>query len=134
MKGFVLKTNLNDFNDLINGDADAIIEAVENIISNAIRFSSDQKEITITTYFQNGFAYVEITDKGIGISQTDFKNIFNPFFRSEDAKLKKIEGTGLGLPIVKHIMDEHKGKIEIKSKLGFGSTFVLCFPTLNNNK
>ena len=134
MKGFVLKTNLNDFNDLINGDADAIIEAVENIISNAIRFSSDQKEITITTYFQNGFTYVEITDKGIGISQTDFKNIFNPFFRSEDAKLKKIEGTGLGLPIVKHIMDEHNGKIEIKSKLGFGSTFVLCFPTLNNNR
>lgn len=134
MKGFVLKTNLNDFTDLINGDADAIIEAVENIISNAIRFSSDQKEITITTYFQNGFAYVEITDKGIGISQTDFENIFNPFFRSEDAKLKKIEGTGLGLPIVKHIMDEHKGKIEFKSKLGFGSTFVLCFPTLNNNR
>ena len=134
MKGFILKTNLNDFNDLINGDADAIIEAVENIISNAIRFSSDQKEITITTYFQNGFIYVEITDKGISISQTDFKNIFNPFFRSEDAKLKKIEGTGLGLPIVKHIMDEHNGKIEIKSKLGFGSTFVLCFPTLNNNR
>lgn len=134
MKDFILKTNLNDFNDLINGDADAIIEAFENIISNAIRFSNDQKEITITTYFQNGFAYVEITDKGIGIGQTDFENIFHPFFRSEDAKLKKIEGTGLGLPIVKHIMDEHNGKIEINSKLGFGSTFVLCFPTLNNNR
>ena len=134
MKDFILKTNLNDFNDLINGDADAIIEAFENIISNAIRFSSDQKEITITTYFQNGFAYVEITDKGIGISKTDFENIFSPFFRSEDAKSKKIEGTGLGLPIVKHIMDEHKGKIEIKSKLGFGSTFILCFPILTNNR
>lgn len=134
MKGFILKTNLSDFNDLIYGDADAITEATENIISNAIRFSSDHKEITIATYNQNVFASVEVTDNGIGINQSDFKNIFNPFFRSEDAKLKKIEGTGLGLPIVKHIMEEHNGKIEIKSKLGLGSTFILCFPILTNNR
>lgn len=133
MKSFILKTDLSDFKDLISGDADAITEAIENLISNAIRFSGDQKEITISTYSQDGFVSVRVTDKGIGIHQSDLEKIFNPFFRSEDAKLKKIEGTGLGLPIVKHIVEEHKGKIEIKSTPGSGSTFIMSFPVLKNN-
>jgi signal transduction histidine kinase len=134
MKGFILATDLGDFNDLICGDADAITEAIENIISNAIRFSNDSKEISIATYYKDNFACVDVKDYGIGIDSADFQKIYDPFFRSEDAKLKKIEGTGLGLPIVKHIVDEHKGKILIESTKGIGSTFTLCFPVLTNNK
>ena len=134
MKGFALETNLEDFNDLICGDADAITEAVENIISNAIRFSSVKKEIIVSTFFKEGFACVSVKDYGIGIDQSDINKIFDPFFRSEDARSKKIEGTGLGLPIVKHIVEEHKGKILIDSLPEQGSVFTLCFPILPNNK
>ena len=73
-------------------------------------------------------------DNGIGINQSDIEKIFDPFFRSEDARSKKIEGTGLGLPIVKHIIEEHKGIITINSTPKHGSTFTLCFPLLSNNK
>ena len=134
MKGFNLKTRFDDFNDLIFGDADAITEAIENVISNAIRFSIDNKEIIVTTYFKDDFACVDVRDNGIGINQSDIEKIFDPFFRSDDARSKKIEGTGLGLPIVKHIIDEHKGMITINSTPEHGSTFTLCFPLLSNNK
>lgn len=133
MKGFNLVIKFDDFNDLIHGDADAITEAIENIISNAIRFSIDTKEIIVSTYYKDNFACVDVKDKGIGIDQSDIDKIFEPFFRSEDARAKKIEGTGLGLPIVKHIVEEHKGKIKTNSTLGLGSTFTLYFPVLFNN-
>ena len=133
MKGFILQTKLKEFDDLVYGDADAITEAIENIISNAIRFSTAKKEISVSTYYKDGFACVEIEDNGIGIDQMDIEKIFAPFFRSEDARSKKIDGTGLGLPIVKHIVEEHKGKIEIKSTPELGSIFTLCFPVLINN-
>ena len=130
MKEFSLDPKLGDFNDLIYGDADAITEAIENIISNAIRFSTDKKKISISTYSEDNYVCVSVKDNGIGINPSDIKMIFDPFFRSENAKIKKIDGTGLGLPIVKHIVDEHKGKISIDSSLGFGSTFTLYFPAL----
>ena len=133
MKGFNLETKIGNFNDLIYGDADAITEAIENIISNAIRFSTDKKEITISTYTENNFVCVSVKDIGIGINHSDFEKIFDPFFRSENVKTKKIDGTGLGLPIVKHIIDEHKGKISIESTPEVGSIFTLCFPVLSNN-
>ncbi len=133
MKGFTLETKLENFNDLIWGDADAITEAVENIISNAIRFSMERREIFVSTFSNEGFACVSVKDNGIGINQSDINKIFDPFFRSENAKEKRIEGSGLGLPIVKHIVEEHKGKIKIDSTPGLGSLFTICFPVLSNN-
>lgn len=134
MKEFNLITNFDDFNDLICGDADAITEAIENIISNAIRFSIAKNEVVVSTFSKDCFACVEVEDSGIGINKSEIDKIFDPFFRAENARSKKIEGTGLGLPIVKHIVEEHNGKIEIKSTPGLGSTFTLCFPLLSNNE
>jgi signal transduction histidine kinase len=134
MKGFNLNTEIDDFNDLIYGDADAITEAVENLISNAIRFSTNKKEIVISTFYENNFVCVRVKDNGIGIDPSDINKIFDPFFRSTTAIIKKIEGTGLGLPIVKHIVEEHKGKILIDSIPGKGSVFTLCFPIISNNE
>ena len=134
MKGFILESKFEEFNDQICGDADAITEAVENIVSNAIRFSNEKKEIIVSTFSNEGFACVSVKDYGIGIDQSDINKIFDPFFRSENARSKKIEGTGLGLPIVKHIVEEHKGKILIDSLPGQGSLFTICFPILPNNK
>jgi signal transduction histidine kinase len=133
IQGFKLESSFMENDVIINADADAIIQAVENLISNAVRFSSTVKSIKVHTYLENNFACISVQDSGMGIDEKDLKNIFDPFFRSEIAKRKKIEGTGLGLPIIKHIIDQHKGEIHIESTPGKGSIFTLCLPILPNN-
>lgn len=134
MNGFKITSNISDFKDCIIADSDAITEAIENLISNAIRFSSDKKEIIISTFPKDQFACVSVKDFGIGIDNADLEKIFDPYFRSENAKQKKIDGTGLGLPIVKHIVEKHSGKILLESTPGQGSVFTLCFPVKPFNK
>jgi signal transduction histidine kinase len=113
---------------LIKADPDAVEEAVLNLLSNAIKYSSAKTKSTITTFVQNGYAVVEVKDEGTGIADKDIKNIFDPFFRTKDTKIVKAEGTGLGLAIVKHIIDAHNGKVDVKSEVGIGSTFSISFP------
>ena len=112
----------------INADPDAVEEAILNLLSNAIKYSPAKTETIITTSVQKGYAVVDVKDKGAGIADEDVKNIFDPFFRTKDTKLVKAEGAGLGLAIVKHIMDAHRGRINVQSEVGKGSTFSLFFP------
>mgnify|MGYP005841893993 CR=1 FL=1 len=130
IKGFNLSTELMEFNDLILSDEDAITVAIENLISNSIRFSTIRKEIIINTFELNGFACIKVTDYGIGMEQDDLNKIFDQFYGSENARSKNIDGTGLGLPIVKHIVEAHHGNIIVESNLNAGSKFTLCFPKL----
>ncbi len=109
-------------------DEEAISEAIINLIDNAVKYSDDEKEIIIKTGTDNNFAFIEVSDKGIGISSEDQKKIFDKFFRVSTGLVHNAKGTGLGLTLVKHIMDAHNGKIRLKSKLGEGSTFILLFP------
>jgi two-component system phosphate regulon sensor histidine kinase PhoR len=109
-------------------DEEAVSEAIINLIDNAVKYSDDKKEIIIKTGTDYNFAYVEVSDKGIGISSEDQKKIFDKFFRVSTGLVHNAKGTGLGLTLVKHIMDAHYGKIRLKSKLGEGSTFILLFP------
>ncbi len=119
---------LSKNNIIINADADAVQEAVLNLLSNAIKYSNENSKVVVCTSVKNHKAAVEVTDNGNGISSSDLKNIFEPFFRSEDGKTLGKSGTGLGLPIVKDIMNAHKGKVDVKSIVGEGSKFTLLFP------
>jgi signal transduction histidine kinase len=125
---FTVEINL--YNDDLKICADNIgIEAVLiNLISNAIKYSAHRKFIKIFTGKKEDYVFVLIKDEGIGISKEDIDNIFNPFLRGHNMDSKKIRGAGLGLSIVKHIMDAHKGKIEVESEVGEGSSFTLLFP------
>ena len=118
----------------IEADGEAISEAIINLIDNAIKYSTDKKEISIITGVEAGFAYIEIKDKGIGISDENQKKIFEKFYRVSDGLIHNTKGTGLGLTLVKHIVDAHNGKIKVKSKLNEGSSFILSFPINNLNK
>ena len=77
---------------------------------------------------ENDFVFIEIQDKGIGISEEDQKKVFDKFYRVSSGLVHTTKGTGIGLSLVKQIMDAHKGKIELKSKFGEGSSFKLLFP------
>jgi two-component system, OmpR family, phosphate regulon sensor histidine kinase PhoR len=98
-----------------------------------MKYSEDIKEVSISTGSENGFVFIEVNDKGIGISEENQKKVFDKFFRVTSGLVHNTKGTGLGLTLVKHIMDAHKGSIGLNSKLWEGSTFRLNFP-VNKNK
>lgn len=125
---FNLYTEIDSFDDCINGDEDALIEALENVITNSIKYSNERKQIFIKTYQKDDFACIMISDKGKGINQEDLNKIFEPYVRSDSST----EGTGLGLAIVKHIVDAHSGKIQIHSQAGKGTDLEICLPLKKN--
>ena len=118
----------------IEADGEAISEAIINLIDNAIKYSSDKKEISIITGFDQGTAFIEVNDNGIGISEENQKKIFEKFYRVSDGLIHNTKGTGLGLTLVKHIVEAHGGKIKVKSRLNEGSSFILNFPINHLNK
>jgi two-component system phosphate regulon sensor histidine kinase PhoR len=111
-----------------NIDSDAISEAIINLIDNAVKYSGDNKAIILRTGSENGFAFVEVEDKGIGISESDQKKIFDKFFRVSTGYVHNTKGTGLGLTLVKQIVEAHKGKIKLTSSPGKGSCFRILIP------
>ena len=99
-----------------------------NLISNAIKFSPDAKEIVIELSSEKSHAIVSVIDYGIGISKGDLKNIFKPFTRGENVDL--IQGTGFGLSIVKESIDIMKGQIKVRSAIGEGTHFIVKIPKI----
>jgi signal transduction histidine kinase len=118
----------------IHADGEAISEAVINLIDNSIKYSTDSKEILITTGIDQDYVFIKVDDKGVGISEENQKKIFEKFYRVSDSLVHNTKGTGLGLTLVKHIVDSHHGKVKVKSKLFEGSSFILNFPINNLNK
>jgi signal transduction histidine kinase len=112
-------------------DPDALIQVFINLINNAVKYSGSSKIITISCCKIENFYCVKIMDNGIGISEDDKKQLFQPFFRSEQVQKMKISGTGLGLSIIKHIADAHEIDIKINSTLYKGTTFELLIPIYN---
>jgi len=113
----------------IMGDQESLMRVFSNIIGNATKYTPADGTISVETYFDDYYLYVRISDTGSGIPQDKLPFIFEPFFRVK-GKQERQRGSGLGLTFSKKIMDAHKGKIEVTSKEGEGTTFVLCFPRL----
>jgi len=127
MQKLTVETNLSSNGVIINADRIAVEEAITNLVINAMKYSGDNKKIRLSTSIRESYIALTIEDEGIGISEQDLKNIFDPFFRSKNIEVKKVSGTGLGLAIVKHVMDAHKGTIEIQSELNKGTCVTLNF-------
>lgn len=123
-----LLTKLSPTALTVQADADAVIEALENLLSNALKYSRKEKQIAVSTFSQDHFAAVRVADHGMGISSEDLPHIFDPFYRGKSEKSGGIGGAGLGLTLVKHIMEEHGGRIEVQSAPREGSQFTLFFP------
>ena len=127
-KGFEFTCEQNKEPLNLNVDPEAVSEAVINLIDNAVKYSVDNKKIILRTGRSINKIFIEVEDRGIGISKGDQKKIFDKFFRVTSGNVHNVKGTGLGLALVKHIVDAHKGSIELNSELGRGSTFRLSFP------
>ncbi len=114
----------------IYADAEAVSEAVINLIDNAVKYSGDAKKVVLKIGLENKNAFVEVMDQGVGISEEDQKRIFDKFFRVSNKEVHNTKGTGLGLALVKHIVEANKGTISVKSEMGKGSEFRITFPLL----
>jgi signal transduction histidine kinase len=101
---------------------------LRNLIENAQKFSEAETPITVAAHRQNGEIVVSVTDQGIGIAPDDVPNIFDRFYRVE--RMRKAEGTGLGLYITKRLVEAHGGCIWVESEVGKGSTFSFTLPVV----
>ncbi|MEW5819687.1 MAG: ATP-binding protein, partial [Cyanobacteriota bacterium] len=109
-------------------DENQITLAVNNLLSNALKYSPDNSLIIIKTEKVNNMAELSVIDSGIGIASDELDKIFDRFYRSKDNKKHNIYGTGLGLSIVKKIIEVHGGEVSLKSTYGEGSTFCFTLP------
>lgn len=115
-------------NPWIEGDKKLITQALINLLDNAVKYSPSRKKVFLKTGLKNNLAFVSILDEGPGISESDLPHIFRRFYRGEKHRSRSSGGVGLGLSLVKHIVEAHNGKIEVKSELRKGSEFTLFLP------
>lgn len=109
-------------------DSNAVSQCLINLLNNAEKYSQEEKWISVSTRREVEGIEIWVTDRGIGISKDDAKNIFEPFFRSKEKEAIRRKGTGIGLSIVQTIMLAHGGRVLVQSQLGKGSSFILQFP------
>lgn len=126
-EGFIIETRIATGELNFTADADAIAEAVMNLIANAMKYSQHDHSILLTTFQNDDFVCVSVEDKGIGIPTESFETIFKPFTRLQDEATQRVGGAGLGLALVKHITEGHGGHVELESIVGTGSKFTLWF-------
>jgi signal transduction histidine kinase len=110
------------------GDADELDRLCANLVSNAIKYTPDGRTVTIELGRDGDHVVLSCSDEGIGISADDQRRLFQEFFRSTNPAAVALPGTGLGLTIVKRIVERHGGRIEVESELGKGSTFRVQLP------
>ncbi len=126
-KKLALNTDISGDLGKIKADKDRIIQVIINLISNAVKFT-DKGEIKVSAKPENGNLLLSIKDTGKGIAFEDLSKVFEKFKQVGDNMTDKPQGTGLGLPICKEIIDFHKGEIWVESKEGKGSTFSFLLP------
>jgi PAS domain S-box-containing protein len=117
-----------DQRPIVMADQQKMDRVVVNLVANAMNYTPEGGEITVTTVCDDSHVSFSVQDTGIGISADDLERIFDRFFRSDQAKLKGIEGTGLGLSIVKEIIEAHQGTVAVQSTPGDGSCFTVRLP------
>lgn len=112
----------------LRADADALSRALANLLSNAVKFTPAWKTIRVGLSSDGENVILEVEDEGIGIHPDEVGKVFEKFFQGRNALAHSTRGTGLGLTLVKHIVEAHGGRILVESRLGLGSKFTLIFP------
>lgn len=126
--GFNIKTNIEPNLPTVVIDREAMAQAVSNLVDNAIKYSRDVKQLSITTERRGSNLSIEIVDQGIGIPRAEQSKIFEKFYRVGNGLVHDVKGSGLGLSLVKHIIEAHHGTIAVESEVGKGSRFTILLP------
>jgi PAS domain S-box-containing protein len=132
-KGIKITKEYKEKDIYIHADQNEITRLFTNILSNAVKYNKESGEISVKVTSSNHYADIAIKDTGIGLKTEEKERLFNEFFRAKNEHTRGISGTGLGLTIVKRIVDSYHGKISVNSEFGLGSEFIVQLPKLNIN-
>jgi len=127
-QGFVLDLNVDEAIPRVAVDRDALQQAILNLLTNAMKYSGEQRVIGLRLFKEDGAAWIQVSDRGIGISEREQSRIFEKFYRVPIPENREISGTGLGLSLVAHIVEAHGGSVLVQSSPGEGSTFSIRIP------
>jgi signal transduction histidine kinase len=130
--GFDIQTNFQPELPPVLIDREAMAQAISNLVDNAIKYSGKVKQLSITTETRSTNLSIEIADQGIGIPRAEQTKIFEKFYRVGNGLVHDVKGSGLGLSLVKHIIEAHKGTISVESDVGKGSRFTILLPLARN--
>ncbi len=122
------KPDLDPRLTIVTGDRDRLIQVVSNLVNNAVKYSPEGGTVTISSRAEGGYALITVADTGLGIPPDEIAHVFERFRRVRSGAAQSIAGTGLGLTIVKQIIEMHGGKIWVESALGHGSAFHFTIP------
>jgi signal transduction histidine kinase len=130
--GFVINREIADDLPLVSADEAALSRSLQNLLTNAMKYSGDNRLIEVQAKHFSGHnpqeVVIRVSDKGLGIAENELPHIFEPFYRGSEATAAQIHGNGLGLSLVKNIIEAHDGKIRATSAQGKGSTFAIHLP------
>lgn len=129
--GVELRLDIPDELPRVNADRSAFSQAVQNLILNAVKYSDGNKQVDVSAERQGNSVVINVKDRGIGISKSDMRHLFEPFFRARSVVDAQIHGNGLGLSLVKQIVEAHGGAVRAESEKGVGSTFTISIPGAN---
>jgi signal transduction histidine kinase len=126
--GFDVQTNIQPALPPVSIDRDAMAQAISNLLDNAIKYSREVKQLSITTERRGSDLSIEIADRGIGIPRAEQAKVFEKFYRVGNGLVHDVKGSGLGLSLVKHIIEAHQGTISVESEAGKGTRFTILLP------
>jgi signal transduction histidine kinase len=127
-KGFSIHEEIHADLQPMAFDREAMVSVLINLLSNAMKFSPERKDVSVRLFRREDNAVLQVADKGMGIPKKEINKIFQRFYRSKNKAFSGSGGSGLGLTIVKYITAAHKGKIEVESQPGKGSIFSVILP------
>lgn len=128
-----LKTDMAEPLPEIPADHDAIVTVLINLLDNACKYTTENKQIELNASVEKGEVCFAVSDNGVGLSRRQIRRIFNSFYQVDNSLARATEGCGLGLSIVQFIVNAHKGRIDVESEPGQGSTFTVRLPTTRKN-
>lgn len=125
---FEIKLKIENSLPSIMADSADISQSITNLIDNAIKFSGKAKKIVVKSFTEDLYLVISVQDFGIGIKKEELNKVFDRFYRGGDELTRTVKGSGLGLTLVKQIVEAHHGKVHVESEPGQGSTFSMKLP------